>query len=52
MLNIHMLLCQVEFFCQVHVLSMTSIEEVNISQMQALSSLEMIVQDYGWMANT
>ena len=29
---------------------MTSIEQVNISQMQALSSLEMIAQDYGWDA--
>ena len=38
--------------CQVHVLSrsMTSIEQVNISQMQASSSLEMTVQDYGWDA--
>ena len=26
------------------------IEKVNISQMQALSSLEMIAQDYGWDA--
>ena len=51
MLNIRMLLHQVEFLSTC-TKSMTSTEQVSISQMQALSSLEMIVQDYGWMANT
>ena len=49
MLNILMLL-QVNFLSSTCTKSMTSIEQVNISEMQALSSLEMIVQDYGWDA--
>ena len=49
MLNMSMLL-QVEFLSSTCTKSMTSVEQVNISQMQASSSLEMIVQDYGWGA--
>ena len=49
----HMYVHQVDFFLSsTCTKSVTSIEQVNISQMQALSSLEMIVQDYVWMPNT